>query len=181
LANEGRRLFAEALTSDEHRLKFQRDLVALLWARRDPNAKLIVWLTDLRTRLIDDLVVECRTLGDENTSLEAFITRTAEGGDAAEMTVGQFAGNGAENDRINLSSLHSAKGREFRVVILFAMDNGRLPRQGATPAEMPEARRLFYVGFTRPKQELHIVYSAARPSPFVQEVEERLRAEEDQR
>jgi DNA helicase-2/ATP-dependent DNA helicase PcrA len=31
------------------------------------------------------------------------------------------------------------------------------------------------VGFTRAKQELHIMYSQNNPSPFVMEVQERLR------
>jgi superfamily I DNA/RNA helicase len=39
-----------------------------------------------------------------------------------------FAGNGGGRDRLNLSTLHSAKGREFRIVILFAIDAGRIPR-----------------------------------------------------
>ena len=78
------------------------------------------------------------------------------------------------NDRINLSTLHSAKGREFRVVIMFGMDNGRIPRNRATAGEQREARRLFYVGFTRPKEELHMLYSANNPSPFVLEVQQRM-------
>ena len=41
-----------------------------------------------------------------------------------------------------------------------------------------ESRRLFYVGFTRAKTELHIMFTAGRPSPFVIEVQERLEAEE---
>ena len=90
------------------------------------------------------------------------------------MTLGQFAGDGDGHDRINLSTMHSAKGREFRVVILFAMDNGRIPRPNASQADRREARRLFYVGFSRPKEELHILYTAANPSPFVTEVWERI-------
>jgi hypothetical protein len=32
-------------------------------------------------------------------------------------------------------------------------------------AERRESRRLFFVGFTRPKEELHILFTAPRPSP----------------
>ena len=95
-------------------------------------------------------------------------------GDAADLTLGQFAGYGEGNDRINLSTLHSAKGREFALVVLFGMDDGRIPRNGAGPAQERESRRLFYVGFTRAERELHLVYSAGRPSPFVLEVQKRL-------
>ena len=60
------------------------------------------------------------------------------------------------------------------MVVLFAMDNGRIPRANDAPREKREARRLFYVGFTRPKEELHILYTAAKPYAFVVEVGERI-------
>jgi DNA helicase-2/ATP-dependent DNA helicase PcrA len=60
------------------------------------------------------------------------------------------------------------------VVILFAMDQGRIPRNNASAGEIREARRAFYVGFTRPKDELHIAYTSARPSSFVEEVRQRM-------
>ncbi len=41
-------------------------------------------------------------------------------------------------------------------------------------AERRESRRSFYVGFTRAKRELHMMYSQGNPSPFVLEVQERL-------
>ena len=90
------------------------------------------------------------------------------------MTLVQFAGDSEGTDRISLSTVHSAKGREFRIVVLFGMDNGRIPRISATPGERREARRLFYVGFTRPKQELHVIYTAAKPSPSLLEVQARM-------
>lgn len=71
---------------------------------------------------------------------------------------------------VNLSTLHSSKGREFDVVILFGIDEGRIPR--GTPREIADARRSFYVGF-RARTEVHIVYSAQRPSRFVEEVSHR--------
>jgi DNA helicase-2/ATP-dependent DNA helicase PcrA len=78
---------------------------------------------------------------------------------------------------INLSTLHSAKGREFSVVILFCMDEGRIPRNNASAGEQREARRLLYVGLTRAKKELHIMHSAGRESPFVENVRRRIEEE----
>jgi superfamily I DNA/RNA helicase len=76
-------------------------------------------------------------------------------------------------------SLHQwLNGREFSVVVMFGMDDGRIPRQNSGPRERVEARRLFYVGFTCAKLELHIMSSVNRPSPFVLEVQERLAEEE---
>jgi hypothetical protein len=45
--------------------------------------------------------------------LDGFIERTGPTGDIPDMTLGLFSGFGEGNDRINLSTLHSAKGREF--------------------------------------------------------------------
>jgi DNA helicase-2/ATP-dependent DNA helicase PcrA len=113
-------------------------------------------------------------LAEEGETLDAFIEQTGPGGDVQDMTLGLFSGFGEGKDRINLSTLHSAKGREFAVVVLFGMDNGRIPRRGASGTALLEARRLFYVGFTRPETELHLMYTAAQLSPFVQEVQDRL-------
>lgn len=174
LIGEGNRIFAEVLIADNQRLSFQRELLRLLWDRRDSTLNLYEWLQAIYENLIVDMIAQCRTLDDEGNTLTSFISQTAEGGSLNEMTLGQFSGHGEGNDRINLSTLHSAKGREFDLVILFGMDDGRIPRNGATQRELREARRLFYVGFTRAKSELHIMFTNGRQSPFVEEVQRRL-------
>ena len=178
LANEGRRLFAETLLTDDEFLAFQRQLLLALWERRDAAIPVHQWLDDLREAFIDNFVAGCRTLQDEAEMLEAFIERTAAGGDCADLVLGVFAGQVEGKKSINLSTLHSSKGREFSVVIMFGIDDGRIPRAKSTPRELVEARRLFYVGFTRAETELHIMFSTHRVSPFVTEVQERLDANE---
>jgi DNA helicase-2/ATP-dependent DNA helicase PcrA len=175
LSADGRRLFAESLTVSEHRTAFERKLIAGLWNLRQPTQKVHDWLNGMRALVLDEYFGRCRSLDEELTILEAFIQRTQAGGEVEDMTLAQFAGFGDGADRINLSTLHSAKGREFGVVVLFGMDDGQVPRKGAGAAERRESRRSFYVGFTRAKQELHIMYSQNNPSPFVMEVQERLR------
>ena len=66
---------------------------------------------------------------------------------------------------------------EFDVVILAGMEEGRLPRNNPSANDLREARRLFYVGFTRARYEVHLLYSKNIPSRFVTEVEERLAME----
>ena len=63
------------------------------------------------------------------------------------------------------------------MVILFGMEEGRLPRNNASDGEIREARRLFYVGFTRARHEIHLMYGQSHPSRFVTEVQERLEGE----
>lgn len=171
---EGSRLFSEALATHEQKSEFGRSLLKLMWQRRDNQHNLFDWLFETRRDLLTPLMSAERTLTDEKAVLDTFLGRVAPDGDIGEMGLGQFSGVGEGNDRINLSSLHSAKGREFDVTILFGMDNGRMPRVNASQADIIASRRLFYVGFTRARSELHMVYSAHKPSPFVAEVEERL-------
>lgn len=175
IANEGKRLFAENLQADDEYLAFQRQLLTTLWERRDATLALGGWLDDLDDAVIEPLITACRSMQDEGETFASFIERASEG-DCHEMTLGDFAGQGEGNDCIKLSTLHSSKGREFKVVILFGMDEGRIPRANPRPRELIEARRLFYVGFTRAKDELHMMYSAHRPSRFVAEVQARLDA-----
>ena len=113
---------------------------------------------------------------DEGETLDIFIVRTSAGKHCAAMPLGQFAGQGEGNDRMHLSTLHSSKGREFPIVIMFGMDNGGIPRRNSSEDGAREARRLFYVGFTRAKSEVHMICTASKPSPFVTEVQERLEA-----
>ncbi len=174
LISYGRRLFYEGLQSDEAQQAFQRSLLGVLWKRRDSNLDLMTWLSDLNSELMKPLLGACRTLNDEEVILNAFMERLGDDGDLSDMTLGTFAAVGDVNDRITLSTLHSAKGREFTVVVLFGMDEGRIPRAHASSNDIKEARRLFYVGLTRAKSQVHIVYSAASPSRFVREVRERL-------
>jgi DNA helicase-2/ATP-dependent DNA helicase PcrA len=176
LVGEGRRIFAEVIASDDQQLDFQRKLLALLWVRRNGSCALSTWLQDIKDGLVADLISTSHTLDEDGSILAKFIGKVS-GQDGSSMTLAQFAGDGEGKDRINLSTLHSAKGREFRVVVLFGMDNGRIPRRNSTPSERRESRRLFYVGFTRPKEELHILYTEHNPSPYVMEVQQRIERE----
>jgi superfamily I DNA/RNA helicase len=172
---EGTRFFFEVLPTRDVRVAFRRDLLRMLWERRDSTLSLHDWLIALRGELIAPLTDGSRTLADEKEVLDTFIGRTGQKGDAAGMTLGLFAGLGEGNDRINLSTLHSAKEREFGVVFLFGIDDSRIPRRRADATRIKEARRLFYVGFTRGESELHLMFSASNPSRFVREVQERLK------
>lgn len=173
LAREGARVFAEVLQDDEERNAFQRALLRHLWSWRDESVSLEAWLTATRDNLLCPLIDRSRTLKDEGEVLTEVLGRLALRGEEDAITLGEFCGAGARGDRLMLSTLHSSKGREFQVVILFGMDNGRLPRN-PNATNLREPRRLFYVGFTRAKTEVHLCYTASRRSRFVAELEERL-------
>lgn len=174
LLSEGRRLFSEALRSDDRVLEFHRDLLATLWERRDAASTLHAWLEALSNEVVQPFGQGCVALRDELEVLSAFAQRIAPGSDRADMVLGELAGDGDHLERLTLSTLHSAKGREFGLVFMFGMDMGRLPRNGAGRGQLAEARRLFYVGFTRAKAEVHLLHTARRSSPFVDEIEQHL-------
>jgi len=73
---------------------------------------------------------------------------------------------------ITLATLHAAKGLEWERVFLIGASEGILPLEtgvtGQSDAVIDEERRLFYVGMTRAKVDLHISHRQ-NPSRFLRE------------
>jgi DNA helicase-2/ATP-dependent DNA helicase PcrA len=67
-------------------------------------------------------------------------------------------------DCVSVMTLHSAKGLEFPVVFILAVEQGILPheRSLSKPKEVEEERRLAFVGMTRAKQELYLCHARLR-------------------
>ncbi len=67
-------------------------------------------------------------------------------------------------DRVNLLTLHAAKGLEFPVVFIMGMEEGIFPSARAVEGEsdLSEERRLCYVGMTRAMERLFMSGSASR-------------------
>ncbi len=60
-------------------------------------------------------------------------------------------------DCVLLSTLHSAKGLEFEHVYLIDVNEGLMPyKKAVMEQEIEEERRMFYVGMTRAKKNLHL-------------------------
>jgi DNA helicase-2/ATP-dependent DNA helicase PcrA len=59
-------------------------------------------------------------------------------------------------DRVSLMTFHAAKGLEFPVVYLLAMEDGILPHERSLdhPDQLEEERRLVFVGLTRGREEV---------------------------
>lgn len=92
--------------------------------------------------------------------------------------------------RVNMMTLHSAKGLEFNTVMLVGLEEGLLPsNQSIGQENVEEERRLFYVGITRAREKLFISHSKyrntfgkldqQRPSRFLQEIPKNLMQQQE--
>ncbi len=101
--------------------------------------------------------------------------------------------DGYDNDSncVSIMTLHAAKGLEFPVVFMIAMEEGILPSSFALPSgpvetsnskEIEEERRLAFVGMTRAMNELYLGYCdersfrgitrATMPSRFIRDLDD---------
>jgi DNA helicase II / ATP-dependent DNA helicase PcrA len=87
-----------------------------------------------------------------------------------------------KQDCVAVMTLHAAKGLEFPVVYMMAMEQGILPHERSIhkAPELEEERRLAFVGMTRAQEELYLSYARLRefrgqtlyaiPSMFLEEL-----------
>jgi DNA helicase II / ATP-dependent DNA helicase PcrA len=76
-----------------------------------------------------------------------------------------------DEDYLILSTIHSAKGREWKAVFVLNVVDGCIPSDMATgtPTEIEEERRVLYVAMTRARDQLHLIhphrfYASGQPS-----------------
>lgn len=86
-------------------------------------------------------------------------------------------------DKISLMTVHSAKGLEFPYVFVTGMEENLFPSGGmlASPSDIEEERRLFYVAITRAEKAVFLSFAQTRmrngkhesnsPSRFLQEID----------
>ncbi len=60
----------------------------------------------------------------------------------------------SSGDYLTLSTVHSAKGKEWEAVFVIGLNEGSFPSHRVIDEEMPEERRLFYVAVTRARSHL---------------------------
>ncbi len=142
----------------------ERDLVDLI--------KLVVARTGYGEMLTEDQTEE----GEDRRDNVLELTRVAaefadlrpEAGLASFLEEAALASDVDEYDEnadaVALITLHAAKGLEFPVVFLVGMEDGIFPhaRSIDDPERLEEERRLCYVGVTRAKHRLYLVYAAHR-------------------
>jgi DNA helicase II / ATP-dependent DNA helicase PcrA len=126
---------------------------------------------------IEELLTDARQFDEQNPGgghLEEYLERS--------WLVNETDNWDATTEKATLMTLHAAKGLEFPVVFIVALEDGVLPheRVGQHPDELEEERRLAFVGITRAKEELQLSYAVTRdfrgvrrrtiPSSFLMEM-----------
>lgn len=99
----------------------------------------------------------------------------------AALEAGEMQGEDFD-DCVQLMTLHSAKGLEFKLVFMVGMEEGLFPSLQSVedPGRLEEERRLCYVGMTRAMRCLYLTYAESRrlygrdsyprPSRFLREI-----------
>ena len=154
-----------------------------------------------------DNLQELVTYAQEQTTTETgiaaladWLDRSALRSDADDLGEGagtdlDGAAGGGRGERVNLMTIHCAKGLEFSVVCLVGLDQGIFPnsRAAAHQAGVEEEYRLCYVACTRAEDRLHLFRchermvvvegdrgtfrrKQARPSPFMRFLVDRANA-----
>ena len=126
---------------------------------------------------IEELLTDARQFDEENPGggyLEDYLENA--------WLTGETDGWDEETEKVTLMTLHAAKGLEFPVVYLIAVEHGLLPheRSSRDESELEEERRLAFVGITRAEQKLRLSYATYRdfrgqrrrtiPSSFLMEM-----------
>ncbi|MGR9045776.1 MAG: DNA helicase II [Gammaproteobacteria bacterium] len=135
---------------------------------------------EMRVENLEELVNAARLFdydrdNEENLGeLDMFLAHASL--EAGEMQADDF------DDCVQLMTLHSAKGLEFRQVFLVGLEEGLFPSQQSVedPGRLEEERRLCYVGMTRAMAHLTLTYAESRrlygretypkPSRFLREI-----------
>lgn len=181
--------FNRTLQSETVRTRAVNSLISSLCSRRGVGGSMLNWINALDGECLRSHLSADPAMREELVALDKVIAAAQPGKRLSDWTVLRFGGQGGSPDHLNLMTLHSSKGLEFDVTVLFGMDQGIIPSYREKSEESKrEPRRLFYVGVTRARHEVHITCSGWRTyngrvykdgvSEFVLELYNKLRDQE---
>ena len=122
-----------------------------------------LWYEPHLDRLYDDAparqadLVQLEQIAAGYRSRQEFLTQLTL--DPPDATSDEAGAPLLDEDYLILSTIHSAKGQEWRSVFVLNVVDGCIPSDLATgtAAEIEEERRLLYVAVTRARDELHLL------------------------
>jgi len=183
--------FRAGRASEQEANRTRRAVTAFLMAHRRDDGPAAPFIAAMRQSLLDPLGLAEPSLADQIEQVQRMSVAVAPGGKLEGLDLVSLGGRDGSPSHVNLLTLHSSKGCEYDVVIMVGMDQGMMPWAKEKEAELKESRRLFYVGLTRARDAVHLLYSgwfqdrygprSLGRSTFVEELEERLVAAEQAR
>ena len=104
--------------------------------------------------------------------LDALVTLAALHHDAAsfEAWLREVLARPSDRHGVTLATVHRVKGEEWDRVLVVDVRDGILPHRRAPDVE--EERRILHVAITRGREEVVVLTDKARPSPFVQQLDD---------
>jgi len=155
-------------------------ITSVVEAIYDDYAKVNFTNYELRREDLNQLAAFARQFKDPNEFLSQLALISNVDAEAAPNQTG-------DNEAVNLSTVHQAKGLEFHTVFVIWLADGMFPssRSMDDRKDLEEERRLFYVAITRAKDELYLTYPHMRltggygdvfqrPSRFLKEIPSKL-------
>ena len=136
-------IFGGTASVDERR-QIEAELVRFLHQSINTGLSTHDWLVAFRRDVLDSWRRRTRVVTEDWNAIDQMIKRTDPTSSGEDIPLAHFGGRIDGHGRLNLSTLHSAKGREFDCVILYGMNEGILPdSRDRRPEQIREARRLF--------------------------------------
>lgn len=139
-------------------------MTTFLWNHRNDTSDAATFVSAIRRDLVDGLLATQPSLLDQAEQVERLSVAVSPGGPLADFSTRELGKQDGSPDHLNLLTLHSSKGCEYDVVIMLGLDQGALPWNRAQPDQISADRRLFYVGLTRARDAVHMLYSGWIPT-----------------
>lgn len=153
--------FNPSLTKDSETAACRKAMVKFMFCTRNPEMRLLEWISAFEKHGLYKNIQNDPTMADEAESIKQLHDASMDGNPLAQFTVANFGGQRGDPERLNLTTIHSAKGLEYDVVIMMRLEQGLIPdyRSEHSQEKLKEERRKFYVAMTRARHEVHLLWS----------------------